>query len=308
MIERNQTLPTLPSEHPHEITPSRILAERLIHVDDNLIVLDKPAGWLSVPSRLGTKDPRPCVGTSLQENLRTLGMRGRQVWPVHRLDYEVSGILIFALNRDIHRTLCQMFEHRLVRKTYEAWALQRTSEDLFPKNSTTTVSQQLEFDPKIHHWYTWQSMIVRGKKRSFEAPHGQPATTRALWQARLLFPRRKNLTQELQQWFLIPETGRSHQLRFEMFKHGLPLVGDTLYGGIPWFQQSNLSQPDTIALRCVRIEFEEIPLADPSRSALAIQPRSSPTVSHQTLSLPGSFPRILETNTNLINNVQDLIL
>ena len=68
-----------------------------------VVVVDKPAGWLSVPSHAGTADPRPVVGTRLQTQL------GGRLWPVHRLDEDVSGLLLFARSAAAHRGLCSAF-------------------------------------------------------------------------------------------------------------------------------------------------------------------------------------------------------
>ena len=78
-----------------------------------LCIVDKPAGWLSVPSRLGAADPRPCVGIALQEQLRC------RLWPTHRLDEEVTGLLVFAKDAAAHRILNAAFAERLVHKTYQ---------------------------------------------------------------------------------------------------------------------------------------------------------------------------------------------
>ena len=54
--------------------------------NENFIAVDKKSGVLSVPSRMGKEDPRPVLGLELQETLK------KQIFPVHRLDFEVSGM------------------------------------------------------------------------------------------------------------------------------------------------------------------------------------------------------------------------
>lgn len=192
--------------------------------NSGFVAVDKPAGWLSVPSRVGETDPRSCVGTTLQQEI------GHQIYPVHRLDLEVSGILLFAKNPDSHKKACRAFEHGKVEKLYEAWTLSDRSE---------------ECHIGAHH--RWSSLLVRGKKRTFEAAYGKPSLTLAdvemhhQWQGH-----------DLCIWRLQPVTGRSHQLRFELAKRGLPIVGDALYGSKLKLKGE---QPDVIALRCFSLSF-----------------------------------------------------
>jgi tRNA pseudouridine32 synthase/23S rRNA pseudouridine746 synthase len=179
---------------------------------------DKPPGWLSVPSRMGRADPRPVLGLALETAL------GRRVWPVHRLDLEVSGLILFALDAEAHRCASRWFETHDVRKTYEAW---------------TTVATPAPPDEQ-----EWRCRLARGKKRAFEAPHGKDAVTLARALDLVTYG-----AHTLQRWRLQPLTGRSHQLRYELARHGHPIVGDALYGSeLPF-------RPDAIALRSVQLDF-----------------------------------------------------
>lgn len=205
-------------------------------------MIDKPHGMLSVPSRSGEADSRPCAGRILERET------GSQIFPVHRLDFEVGGLLMFARTADAHRHACRWFEQHFIQKTYEAWAI--------PVAGYEAVVQKLVIDSR-ESWLTWEAQLVRGKRRAFEAPHGKPAITRARYLGAdqgfggattpVYFETNANgLDQSnLMCWQLEPITGRSHQLRWEMARHGMPIVGDVLYGGLP------LTEPQTIALRAV---------------------------------------------------------
>lgn len=83
----------------------------ILHRDDRVLVVSKPAGMLSVPTP-------GAAGLSLPEALARQGIRGL---PVHRLDREVSGATLFALDEEARAHLEQAFRDRSVRKTY--WAL-----------------------------------------------------------------------------------------------------------------------------------------------------------------------------------------
>ena len=215
----------------------------ILYSSNRFVVPDKPAGWLSVPSRMGAADTRPCVGKVLEEALKV------RLWPVHRLDLEVTGILLFAKDAEAHRLANHWFEHRLVGKTYEA---------LSNGDPAQASDQNL----------TWRSTLLRGKKRAYESPHGKPSETTARFLKIINLDDGPALL-----WHLEPHTGRPHQLRYELSRHGFPILGDKLYGSerpCPRFHpiQSNQEkalniQDDShsIALRCVSLDFSRCPEA-----------------------------------------------
>jgi tRNA pseudouridine32 synthase / 23S rRNA pseudouridine746 synthase len=189
----------------------------------DFIAVDKPAGWLSTPSRLGEKDPRHCLGVELQKQL------GTQLFPVHRLDEEVSGVMLFARNAQAHKSANLWFESRSVHKTYEAL----TSGVPDP---TWDVGQRIE----------WKSLLLRGKKRAYESPHGKESITIAIW---------KGEQKGMLTWILQPLTGRPHQIRVELARHGFPILGDELYGSKEKYLDG------AIALRAVELDFTRCPEA-----------------------------------------------
>ena len=163
----------------------------IVHLDERVLVVDKPAGWLVIPGR-SPQDPRPVLKLHLESE------HGR-LWTVHRLDEPVSGLLVFARDAATHRELNRLFETRAVTKTYEALtAGRREPGELL-----------------------WDAPLRRGKKRSYVAHHGKPARTRA----RCLGGTPAGL-----RWELHPETGRTHQLRVHCAHAGFPIHGDALYG------------------------------------------------------------------------------
>lgn len=183
----------------------------------NFLVVDKRAGFLSVPSRLRDQDSRPCEITEWSKNKQI------RLWAIHRLDEEVSGVLLLARTPEAHRIANAWFENRLVRKSYEAFT--EPAEESFKPNEKLI----------------WKSKLLRGKKRAYEKDFGKEAITEAV----LL---KKETGKSL--WSLSPLTGRSHQLRFEMAKHGFPILGDELYGS-----KSASVVSGAIALRAVELDF-----------------------------------------------------
>lgn len=190
-----------------------------VYESSRVVVIDKPAGWLSVPSRIGAEDERLCVGRMLEKELSL------RLWPVHRLDAEVSGLLIYAKDADTHRVLCAGFEHHQVHKTYLAWTV-----------------GPLPTGCKLGQAQRWQSLLLRGKKRAYVHAAGKEAVT-------LATPLVVDGSRVL--WRLCPQTGRPHQLRVELSRRGCPILGDSLYGStVTWGQG--------IALRAVELDLAEL--------------------------------------------------
>jgi tRNA pseudouridine32 synthase / 23S rRNA pseudouridine746 synthase len=165
---------------------------RIIHEDAAIIVLDKPAGLLSVPGKLeGRQD---CLITRLQaERWNAL--------VVHRLDCDTSGVIIFARTKAAQGFLGQEFEQRRAKKTYIA----RVQGDVQGESGKVDL-------PLASDWAY--------RPRQKVDPAGKPALTD--WQviARAHHETRVQLT---------PHTGRSHQLRVHMLSLGHPILGDQIY-------------------------------------------------------------------------------
>lgn len=174
----------------------------ILYRDESLIVVDKPAGLLSVPGR----------GAAGEDNLtsRVQAALGAPVFVVHRLDQATSGLMLLALNAPMQRAVNQAFAERRVDKQYtavvEGWlADDQGCIDLplaadWPNRPRQRVSHE---DGKLSRTH-WQVV-----SRSTLA--GAPAA------------RRTRLS-------LKPVTGRSHQLRVHLSAIGHPIIGDALYG------------------------------------------------------------------------------
>jgi tRNA pseudouridine32 synthase/23S rRNA pseudouridine746 synthase len=165
----------------------------LLHVDEALLVVNKPAGVLSVPGK----------GDGQRHNLTSwLQHRFADALVVHRLDQATSGLILFARRPDVQRSLSMAFERRQVHKQYEAVVMGLVAED-----------EGVIDAPLAADWPQRPRQVV-----DFE--RGKPSTTR--W--RVL--QRHAHTTRLQ---LEPVTGRSHQLRVHLLSVGHPIVGDSLY-------------------------------------------------------------------------------
>jgi len=165
----------------------------ILHVDDDLLAVDKPSGLLSVPGKAA--DHADCVERRAQE-------RFGEARIVHRLDMDTSGVMILAMNAAAHRHLGLQFERRKTVKTYMAEVWGHPIEDVG------------EIDlPLICDWPNRPKQMVSRE-------HGRPALTR--WQV----IERGTQTTRVR---LFPHTGRSHQLRVHMLSLGHPILGDRFY-------------------------------------------------------------------------------
>lgn len=203
---------------------------KIIFENEFFVFVDKEAMVLTVPPRM--KDKRPVLGLQLQEKLKT------QIFPVHRLDFEVSGIVCFAKNEKAHRKSQYWFEDKRVMKYYEAQTSVQNF-DHWPPN-VPNPREKLSENPGQN--YHWESKILRGKKRSFFSPAGDLAIT----EAKIEKAENNVLT-----WILNPITGKPHQLRLELSYRGFPIHGDELYG-------SQVKISKGISLNSYQLDFSKI--------------------------------------------------
>lgn len=167
----------------------------ILHADDRLVVVNKRPGVLTVPDRF---DPHKV------NLLTTLRERGGEVFVVHRLDRETSGVLVFARDRDAHRNLNEQFRERDADKYY--LALTRGT----PHPRENLIDMPIGPDP-------------RGGGRMRIDPHGGKRSATAYETIEVY---REYALVRLQLF-----TGRTHQVRVHMAAIGHPLAVDPLYGG-----------------------------------------------------------------------------
>ncbi len=175
-----------------------MLQDRVLFIDGEAIIIDKPAG-LPVD--------RPRDGASSVEDALdslTFGFQ-RLPLPVHRLDRDTSGCLLLARNPKAHKRFQRAFEAGVVTKRYLAILEGEPEED-----SGTIDLPLIKISSEAEGW------------RMTGAPNGKPALTR--WKVLQRARGRAMLA-------FYPETGRTHQIRVHAAEGlGLPIVGDPVYG------------------------------------------------------------------------------
>lgn len=165
----------------------------ILYQDDDIVVLDKPGGLLTVPGK--SADRKDCLESRIQLEIPEARI-------VHRLDMDTSGLIVMAVNRMAHRHLGLQFERRHVAKTYIARVWGHITEE------TGTINLPLRCD--------WPNR----PKQMVDHELGRSAVTD--WQVLKYDDQTTTIA-------LYPKTGRSHQLRVHMLALGYPILGDNLY-------------------------------------------------------------------------------
>ena len=167
----------------------------ILYQDEDLLLINKPAGLLSVPGR--GEDKQDCLIQRVQAELPDARI-------VHRLDMETSGVMMMALNAEVHRQLSMLFEQRKVQKRYIAVVGGQVKDE-----------SGLVDLPLITDWPNRPKQIIDHER-------GKPSRT----SFKVISVDHDKKTTRVE---LIPETGRSHQIRVHLQSMGHAILGDRLY-------------------------------------------------------------------------------
>lgn len=170
----------------------------ILFEDDDLLVIIKPAGLLSIPDGYNPELPW------LQQVLEPLY---GQLWMVHRLDKDTSGVIVLARNADAHRRLNEAFRNREVKKTYHglAWPV--------PQWTELVMDQPLKVNADRRH------------RTRVDLAEGKPAWTKCVVLDKGSGTARLSIT---------IKTGLTHQIRAHLREQGMILLGESLYNaGLP---------------------------------------------------------------------------
>jgi 23S rRNA pseudouridine1911/1915/1917 synthase len=237
---------------------------QLLYQDDDIVVVDKPAGLVVHPSYGHNQDTLVNVLLHHVGNL-SMGFQENRPGIVHRLDKDTSGILVVAKNDVAHAFLAKQFREKTVHRVYEAaiWGS--------PKSSGGTARSHLRRHPT-------------DRKRFASAPDG------TVPKGKLAITHWRNIRTSHSGFSLVEcrlETGRTHQIRVHLSEMGHPIVGDALYGGVA--RAKNLK---SVALRGAIANLNRIALH--ARELAFVHPRTGKMLSFVS-PWPVPMPGLLES-------------
>lgn len=181
----------------------------ILYQDDVLVAVNKPAGMLVHRSWLDTHETQFVMQT-LRDQI------GQHVFPIHRLDRPTSGVLLFALDSETAKLMCQQFEQKQVQKSYLA-----------------VVRGYLQGKDRIDYPLKIQLDKIADKfSQEDKAPQEAITDYEGLSIAEMPYSVGRYQTARYSLVRLMPQTGRKHQLRRHMKHIFHPILGDTQYGDL----------------------------------------------------------------------------
>ncbi|MEC6908673.1 RluA family pseudouridine synthase [Photobacterium piscicola] len=170
----------------------------IVYQDDAMVVINKPAEFLSVPGKT--------ITDSVYSRMQAMFPDSDSPLIVHRLDMSTSGLIVIALTKDAHKALQKQFIERTAEKRYVALLDGIAEQD----HGEINLPMRVDLDDRPRQLVCYE--------------HGKPALTK--WQ---VLERKDGKTKV----YYYPKTGRTHQLRIHSAHHNgmnMPIIGDDLYG------------------------------------------------------------------------------
>ncbi|MEC6797879.1 pseudouridine synthase [Photobacterium sp. S4TG1] len=184
--------------NPLEQNPAEGKELEIVYQDDAMVVINKPAEFLSVPGKT--------ITDSVYSRMQAMFPDSDSPLIVHRLDMSTSGLIVIALTKDAHKALQKQFIERTAEKRYVALLDGIAEQD----HGEINLPMRVDLDDRPRQLVCYE--------------HGKPALTK--WQ---VLERKDGKTKV----YYYPKTGRTHQLRIHSAHHNgmnMPIIGDDLYG------------------------------------------------------------------------------
>lgn len=196
------------------------IPDHILYEDDYILVINKPAGLMVEPDRNG----HPNLLHQVKSYLKSFLPQSGEVYAqhIHRLDRPVSGIILFAKQRNVLKNLSEQFAERRVKKYYQA----------------LTTKAPIDRTGTLEHWHrkekkkaiVYLNEIAYAEKAILNYVVSDYLGNRFLWDIEL-------------------HTGKYHQIRAQLSSVGCPIIGDNLYGSLDDYHL------DSIALHACKLIF-----------------------------------------------------
>ena len=218
------------------------LALARLYEDEHVLIVDKPAGLLSVPTSEAAAGREDSVLARVMAYVGHLRPRAPYVGRVHRLDRETSGALAIALTPEARAGLIQLFRAHRIERLYEALVIGVPREDAGSVDA-----------PIRDTWLSGRRGVAQGREPASEA--------RTHWRVIERYGDAAHLELRL-------ETGRQHQIRAHLAHVGLPILGDLVYAPRRAWSGPAVSRP---MLHACRLAFTH-PMTGSSVQAVSPTP------------------------------------
>jgi 23S rRNA pseudouridine1911/1915/1917 synthase len=228
----------------------------LLYEDESVLIVDKPAGLLSVPSGPGA-DHEETALRHVRAYVSRLTPKRPYVGLVHRIDRDTSGALVFAKSPESRQALIGLFSRHAIERRYSALVAGSPATDA-----------GLVDAPIKDAYEGGRRGVAKGDEPS------QPARTR--WRVLERFSEGALLE-------VVLETGRQHQVRIHLAHIGLPVLGDSRYGREPGERPGRAVSPARLRRQMLH-----------ARTLAFVHPLTGRKVEVES-PLPGDFVAMLET-------------
>lgn len=208
---------------------------KIVHHDDVFVVIDKPAGLLVHRTALDSRATEFAMQI-LRDQMQRL------VYPVHRLDRATSGLLVFAFESEVARTLTEQFAERQVTKTYTAFV-------------RGFCDDSGRFDMPLRDPYN-----ARNDCKNQGTEREAATDFKTLTRYELPVPDRNHATSRYSLVELQPRTGRRHQIRRHLKHAAHPIIGDTTHGD----HRRNKQFLQTYGLKRMLLAATQLAIRDPT--------------------------------------------